>query len=80
MFVFSLILNFKENQKIWIEKVRENLLLKGRCKGTFKNYNSALNRFFNYYDNETMISEFKESDVIDYLIKEFIEKHIMLQS
>lgn len=68
-------MNTKENQKIWIEKVRENLLLKGRCEGTFKNYNYALKKFFNYYDNETMISEFKESDIIDYLIKEFIEKH-----
>ena len=32
-------MNTKENQKIWIEKIHKNLILRGRSENTFINYN-----------------------------------------
>ena len=69
-------MNTKENQKIWIEKVHENLLLRGRSKQTFLNYKCALNRFFKYYSSNTKISKLKENDIIIYLKKRIIDKNM----
>lgn len=40
-------MNTKENQKIWIEKVHENLILRGKSENTYINYKCALNCFLN---------------------------------
>ena len=37
-------MNNEKNQKIWIEKVHENLILRGRSERTFINYKSVLTR------------------------------------
>ena len=39
-------MNTDINQKVWIEKVHENLILKRRSENTFINYRCALNNFF----------------------------------
>lgn len=65
-------MNTEQNQKIWIEKVHENLILRGRSEATFINYKSSLLRFFNYYDSNTNIKKLKENDIIDFLNDEFI--------
>lgn len=65
-------MNNDENQKIWIEKVHQNLLLRGRSEKTFTNYKSTLLRFFKFYDANTNIKKLKEQDIINFLNKEFL--------
>lgn len=68
-------MNTNENKKIWVEKLCDNLEFGKRSQGTITNYVSAINRFLNYYDESTDISLFNESDIIEYIKKEFIEKN-----
>lgn len=70
----SFFMNTDENQQIWINKVRENLKLRGRSEKTFDNYKSAIKRFLNYYDHETKIKSLKEEDVVKYLNAKIINK------
>lgn len=65
-------MNTEQNQKIWIEKVHENLILRGRSEATFINYKSSLLRFFNYYDSNTNIKKLKENEIINFLNDEYI--------
>jgi len=65
-------MNTEKNQKIWIEKVHENLTLRGRSKNTFINYKSHLLRFFNHYDENTNIKKLKENEIINFLNEEYI--------
>ena len=65
-------MNTDVNQKIWIDKVHQNLILRGRSNHTFINYRSSLLRFFKYYDSNTNIKELKENDIISFLNDEFI--------
>lgn len=66
-------MNTVENQKLWIEKVHENLLLRGRSEKTFDNYKSVLTRFFKYYNKNVIISSLKEDDIINFLKDEYIK-------
>ena len=68
-------MNTEENQKLWIENVRENLLLRGRSENTFSNYKSALIRFLNYYGNDANIESFGEKDIIPYLKECFLQQN-----
>lgn len=65
-------MNTDKNQKIWIEMVHQNLILRGRSEVTFLNYKSALLRFFKHYDSNTNIKKLKENDIIDFLNHEYI--------
>lgn len=38
-------MNNEINRKLWIEKIHENLKLRGRSENTFINYNSSLKIF-----------------------------------
>ncbi len=66
-------MNTDENQKIWIEKVHENLILRGRSEVTFINYKSTLIRFLKYYDTKTNIEQLMEKDIINFLNDEYIK-------
>lgn len=66
-------MNTDENQKIWIEKVHENLIMRGGSNNTFSNYKSALNSFFKYYSNDTNIKDLTEEDIIPYIRECFIK-------
>ena len=66
-------MNTEKNQKIWIKKVYENLNLRGRSERTFENYRSALNRFLNYYNENTNIKKLKENDIINFLNDEYLK-------
>ncbi len=68
-------MNTEKNQEIWIEKIHENLKLRGRSEKTFENYKSVIIRFFNYYSSDTNISKLKELDVINFFNYEYIEKN-----
>ena len=68
-------MNTEENQKLWIENVRENLLLRGRSENTLSNYKSALIRFLNYYGNDANIESFGEKDIIPYLKECFLQQN-----
>ena len=61
-------MNTEKNKQIWIEKVHENLILRGMSEATYANYKSALKRFFDYYPQETRIKKLKEHDIIEYLM------------
>ena len=67
------LMNTKENQKRWIEKVHENLILRGRSDKTFINYKSVLVRFFKYYKEKTIIEDLNENDIIAFLNDEYIK-------
>ena len=41
-------MNTEENQKMWMNKVRENLLLRGRSENIIINYRCRLSKFFKY--------------------------------
>ena len=66
-------MNTDANQKLWIEKVHENLMLRGRSERTFINYKSALSKFFRYFDTNTNIRKLKESDIINFLNDEYLK-------
>ena len=66
-------MNTETNQKMWIDKVHQNLILRGRSEKTFKNYKSALLRFLKYYDVKTKIKNLKEEDIINFLNDEYIK-------
>lgn len=66
-------MNTDENQKIWIEKIRENLLLRGRSERTFENYKSVINRFLKYYKHDVIIKKLKEENIIKFLNDEYIK-------
>ena len=65
-------MNTNENQIIWINKIHNNLILRGRSERTFINYKSALMRFFKYYDANTNIEKLRENDIINLFNEEFI--------
>ena len=65
-------MNTDENQKIWIDKIQQNLILRGRSDKTFVNYKSVLNRFFKFYDSNVNIASLKENDIIDFLNHEYL--------
>lgn len=65
-------MNTEQNQKIWIDKVHENLILRGRSEAKFINYKSSLLRFFNYYDSNINIEKLKENEIINFLNDEYI--------
>ena len=69
-------MNTEKNQLIWINKIQDNLNLRGRSKQTFENYKCALNRFFKFYDNKTNIKSLKESDIINYLKERILDKNM----
>lgn len=68
-------MNTDENQKNWINKVHQNLILRGRSEKTFDNYKSVLLRFLNYYDSNTNIKKLKEEDIINFLNEEYIKQN-----
>lgn len=65
-------MNTDSNQKMWIGKVHQNLMLRGRSEKTFINYKSALLRFFKFYDTNTNIKKLKEEDIIEFLKNEYL--------
>ena len=65
-------MNTKENQKIWIEKVHKNLILRGRSENTFINYKSVLIRFFNFYDESTNIKLLSEENIIPFFNQQYL--------
>lgn len=66
-------MNTEKNQELWIEKVHENLILRGRSEKTFDNYKSAIKRFLNYYSENTIIKKLKENDIISFLNGEYLK-------
>ena len=66
-------MNTDVNQKLWIKKVHENLILRGRSENTFINYRSALSNFFGYFDANTNIKKLKDTDIINFLNDEYIK-------
>lgn len=69
-------MNTEKNQLIWIEKVKENLILRGRSQITFENYKCALNRFFKFYNNKTCIKSLNEDDIIIYLKARILDNNM----
>lgn len=65
-------MNNEKNKEKWIEKVHENLMLRGRSEKTFINYRCALMKFLNYYDEDTNMKKLKENDIIPFLNDEYI--------
>ena len=66
-------MNTDENQVLWINKVHENLLLRGRSERTFENYKSSISRFLKFYNSEIKIKLLTEKDIIDFLNHEYLK-------
>ena len=56
-----------------IQKVIDTLTMGGRSKKTIENYVCAINRFLNYFENKD-ISKLNESDVIEYIKNNYLNK------
>lgn len=56
-----------------MQKVKDLLILRNCKKGTISNYLSCINRFKNYYDGKEDLNKLKESDIVEYLKKNFID-------
>ena len=67
-------MNTKKNQKKWIERCIDTLIMGGKSDKTIINYKSAWNRFLNSFDEEENIKTLSNEKIIDYLKKEFIDK------
>ena len=66
-------MNTEENKKKWIEKIQENLTLRGRSKNTYINYKCAIMNFLNYYNTSTNIEKLNEEDIIPYIRECFLK-------
>lgn len=75
-----LFMNTKENKNIWVEKVKNNLEMGGRSNNTIYNYQYAINRFLNSFDENIDIASFNESNIIDYVMKNFIQKKLSVNT
>ena len=56
-----------------MQKVKDLLILRNCGKSTISNYLSCINRFKNYYKENTNLKELKEEDILEYLKKNFID-------
>ena len=56
-----------------IQKVIDTLTMGGRSKKTIENYVCAINRFLDYFENKD-ISKLNESDVIEYIKNNYLNK------
>ncbi len=65
--------NTEKNKKKWVEKVRYTLELGGKSNQTFLNYKSHINRFLNFYDENTEINKLSEDEIVDYLKKQYLD-------
>lgn len=65
--------NTEKNKIKWVEKVKFTLELGGKSNRTFDNYKSHINRFLNYYNEETDINKLSEDDIVDYFRKQYID-------
>ena len=65
--------NTEKNKKKWVEKVKFTLELGGKSNRTFENYKSHINRFLNFYDENTEINQLSENQIIDYIKNEYID-------
>lgn len=61
------------NKKEKIQKVIDTLIMGGRSKKTIENYVCAINRFLDYFENKD-ISKLNESDVIEYIKNNYLNK------
>ncbi len=68
--------NTEKNKQKWVKQIEDTLKIGGRSKRTFDNYKSHLKRFVNYYDEEVEIDKLTESDILDYLKVNFINKSL----
>lgn len=66
-------MNTEKNQKIWIEKIQQNLILRGRSDNTFINYKTPLMKFFYYFDENTNIEILNEENIIEFLNEKYIK-------
>ncbi len=61
------------NKREKIQKVIDTLNMGGRSKKTIENYVCAINRFLDYFENKD-ISKLNESDVIEYIKNNYLNK------
>ncbi len=65
--------NTEKNKEKWVEKVRYTLELGGKSTQTFFNYRSHINRFLNFFDENTELNKLSEDKIVDYFRKQYIE-------
>lgn len=65
--------NKQENKEKWLEKVRDLIKLSGKSDSTFDNYKSHINRFLNYYSEETNFNDIDEDKILEYIKKNYLE-------
>lgn len=69
-------MNTENNQKIWLKKINDTMVIGGKSNRTFKNYKSQLSKFFNYYDNNINFKKIKEDDLLEYFKINYINKNV----
>lgn len=69
-------MNSEMNQKIWIQNIHDNINFRGRSEQTFLNYKCALNRFFKFYNSNTLLADFNENDIIFFLKERLLNRNV----
>lgn len=64
--------NTQENREKWIEKIKELIILSGKSGITFNNYQCHINRFLNYYSEETDFNNIDEDSILEFIKKEYL--------
>lgn len=65
--------NSQINQKKWLVKIYETMMIGGKSTQTFLNYKSHISRFLKYYPENTDFKKFNENDILEYLKKNYLE-------
>jgi len=72
--------NTQKNQKKWVEKVKDTLILGGRSEKTFDNYKSHIIRFLNYYSENVEINKLSDDNIVEYFKKQYINTNRCAQT
>ncbi len=65
--------NTQENKEKWLKKVRDIYKLSGKSDLTFNNYRSHINRFLNYYPEETDFNNIDEDIILEFIKKNYLD-------
>lgn len=65
--------NTQENKEKWLKKVKELIKLSGKSDFTFNNYRCHINRFLNYYSEETCFNNIDEDCILEFIKKQYLD-------
>ena len=68
--------NTEENRILWVEKIRDLFIIGGKSENTFFNYKAQINKFFNYYGENTDFNDIREEEILEFIKDEYIKREL----